>query len=32
LEKRAEHVLHGSEGGGGQRERVGGRGEKWPKQ
>jgi hypothetical protein len=32
LEKRAEQVLPGSEGGGGNREGAGGRGEKWHKQ
>jgi hypothetical protein len=32
LEKRAEQVLPGSEEGGRERERTGGRGEKWPKQ
>jgi hypothetical protein len=29
---RAEQILPGSQGGWGKRERVGGRGEKWPKQ
>jgi hypothetical protein len=32
LEKRVEQVLPGSEGGGGKRERVEGKGEKWLKQ
>jgi hypothetical protein len=32
LENRAEQVLLGSEGGSGEREKVGGREEKWPKQ
>jgi hypothetical protein len=32
LEKRAEQVLPGCEGGGGEREGMGNSGEKWPKQ
>jgi hypothetical protein len=32
IENRAEQVLPGSKGGWGEREGVGGKGEKWPKQ
>jgi hypothetical protein len=31
MEKRAEQVLPGSEGGGEEKEGTGGRGERWPK-